>query len=141
MGSVAKSYTRKGFLIYEEMRKYFSIYEEAVSHMWLWNCSILNFLIYEENFLLFFISVAALSKNIDICENQPKNFIFKVKFFLGMWEALFDTLILWSGLVTSVQGVEFFQQLFFNVCVIRSYQLSQSRPCELTGHVSFSSIR
>jgi hypothetical protein len=29
MGSVAKSYVRKGFLIYEEMRKYFSIYEEA----------------------------------------------------------------------------------------------------------------
>ncbi len=27
--SVAKSYLRKGFLIYEEMRKYFPIYEEA----------------------------------------------------------------------------------------------------------------
>jgi hypothetical protein len=31
--AVAKSYMRKGFLIYEEMRKYFSIYEEAVSHI------------------------------------------------------------------------------------------------------------
>jgi hypothetical protein len=30
--AVAKSYIRKGFLIYEEMRKYFPIYEEAVSH-------------------------------------------------------------------------------------------------------------
>ncbi len=30
MGSGAKSYMRKGFLIYEEMRKYFSLYEEAV---------------------------------------------------------------------------------------------------------------
>ncbi len=30
MGSVAKSYTRKGFLINEEMRKYLTIYEEAV---------------------------------------------------------------------------------------------------------------
>jgi hypothetical protein len=29
---VAKSYMRKGCLIYEEMRKYFSIYEEVVSH-------------------------------------------------------------------------------------------------------------
>jgi hypothetical protein len=29
MGSVAKSYTRKGFLIYEEMRKYLSICEET----------------------------------------------------------------------------------------------------------------
>jgi hypothetical protein len=32
-GAVAKSYMRKGSLIYEEMRKYFPIYEEAVSHI------------------------------------------------------------------------------------------------------------
>jgi hypothetical protein len=32
-GAVAKSYMWKGFLIYEEMRKYFPIYEEAVSHI------------------------------------------------------------------------------------------------------------
>ncbi len=32
-GAVAKSYMRKGFLIYEEMQKYFPIYEEAVSHI------------------------------------------------------------------------------------------------------------
>jgi hypothetical protein len=31
MGAVAKSCMRKGFLIYEEMRKYLVIYEEAVS--------------------------------------------------------------------------------------------------------------
>jgi hypothetical protein len=55
-GAIAKSYMRKGFLIYEEMRKYFPRYEEAVSHIWLCNCSILNFLIYEEN-LFFFLSV------------------------------------------------------------------------------------
>ncbi len=30
-GAVSKSYMRKGFLIYEEMRKYLPIYEEAVS--------------------------------------------------------------------------------------------------------------
>ncbi len=41
----------------DKMRKYFPIYEEAVSHIWLCNCSILNFLIYEENFIFFFISV------------------------------------------------------------------------------------
>jgi hypothetical protein len=29
----AKSYMRKGFLIYEEMRKYFPINEEAVGHI------------------------------------------------------------------------------------------------------------
>jgi hypothetical protein len=32
-GAVAKSYVRKGFLKYGEMRKYFPIYEEAVSHL------------------------------------------------------------------------------------------------------------
>ncbi len=32
-GAVAKSYMRKGFLIYEEKRKYFPIYEEAFSHI------------------------------------------------------------------------------------------------------------
>jgi hypothetical protein len=30
MGLGAKAYMRKGFLIYEEMRKYFTIYEEDV---------------------------------------------------------------------------------------------------------------
>jgi hypothetical protein len=33
MGSGAKLYMRKGFLINEKMRKYFTIYEEAVSHI------------------------------------------------------------------------------------------------------------
>ena len=32
-GAVAKSYIRKGFLIYEEMRKLFPIFEEAISHI------------------------------------------------------------------------------------------------------------
>jgi hypothetical protein len=32
-GAVAKSYMRKGFLIYEEMRKYVTTYEEAVNHI------------------------------------------------------------------------------------------------------------
>ncbi len=36
------------------MRKYSPIYEEAVSHIWLCNCSILNFLIYEENVVFLF---------------------------------------------------------------------------------------
>ncbi len=56
-GAVAKSYMSKDFLIYEEMRKYLTIYEEAVSHIWLSNCYILNFLIYEEFFIFFFIRV------------------------------------------------------------------------------------
>ncbi len=56
-GAVAKSYMRKGFLIYEEMGNYFPIYKEAVSYIWLCNCSILNFLIYGDILIFFFISV------------------------------------------------------------------------------------
>jgi hypothetical protein len=33
MGSGAKSYLKKGFLVYEEMRKFFPIYEKVVSHI------------------------------------------------------------------------------------------------------------
>ncbi len=32
-GAVAKSYKRKGFLLYEEMRKVLVIYEEAFSYI------------------------------------------------------------------------------------------------------------
>ncbi len=42
------------------MRKYLPIYGEAVSHIWLCNCSILNFPIYKENLIFFFISVENL---------------------------------------------------------------------------------
>ena len=55
-GAVAKSYMRKGFPIYHKMGKYFPIYKEAVSYIWLCNCSILNFPIYEENLIFFLIS-------------------------------------------------------------------------------------
>ncbi len=65
-----RGYMRKGFLIYEEMRKYLTIYEEAVSHIWL--CTLLNFLIYEENLISFFISVAAW-KGLTTCTRIPSN--------------------------------------------------------------------
>ncbi len=38
------------------MRNFLAIYEEAISYICLCNCSLLYFLIYEENFLFFFIS-------------------------------------------------------------------------------------
>ncbi len=50
-------YMRKGFLIYEERRKYFPIYEEAVSRYDFATAPFLNFLINEEKFIFFFISV------------------------------------------------------------------------------------
>ncbi len=59
---LAKSKIRKGFLIYEEMRKYLIIYEKVVSHAVQYmtcNRSFLNFLIYEEN-LSFFLSVHSI---------------------------------------------------------------------------------
>ncbi len=43
------------------MRKYFPIYEEAVSHLWLCNCSTLNFPICEENFIFLFYQCRVLS--------------------------------------------------------------------------------
>jgi hypothetical protein len=55
MGSVAKSYMRKGLLLYEEMRKYLTIYEEAVSHI----CITLQPI--PSEFDLFFIIVFILS--------------------------------------------------------------------------------
>jgi hypothetical protein len=58
MGSVERSYTRKGFLVYEEMRKYLTVHEEAIGHIRLCTPSLLNFLIYEENLISFFISVS-----------------------------------------------------------------------------------
>ncbi len=56
-GAVAKSYMTNGLLIYREIFTYFLIYEEALPHIWLCNCSTLNFLIYEENLIFFSFSV------------------------------------------------------------------------------------
>ncbi len=65
---------RRGFLIYEQMQKYFHIYEEAVSHIWLCNCSTLNFLIYEENLIFFFISVHFTGTFITVAEMSLQPF-------------------------------------------------------------------
>ncbi len=58
-GAVAKSYMTNGLVVYGEIFEHFLIYYEALPHMWLCNCSTLNFLIYEENLIFFFISVTA----------------------------------------------------------------------------------
>ncbi len=44
---------KKGFLIYEELRKYFPMYEEAVSHIYALLHSQFPYTVYEENFILF----------------------------------------------------------------------------------------
>jgi hypothetical protein len=60
---------RKGFIIYEEMRKYFPIYEEAVSHI-----------VYEENLIFFFISAAGWKYR----EQQESHYIFVYMCFFSM---------------------------------------------------------
>ncbi len=59
-GAVAKSYMTNGFLICGEIFAHFLIYYEALPHIWLCNCSTLNFPIYEENLIFFFISLSIL---------------------------------------------------------------------------------
>ncbi len=64
MGSGAKSYVRKSFLIYEEMRKFFpymrTLRRLLQSYMTLHPIS-LNFLIYGENFISFFYQCVTIS--------------------------------------------------------------------------------
>ncbi len=59
MGSVAKSYMGKGFLIYEEMPKYLTIYEEFVSHIWL--CSRSNLISWYARKIWFSFFISAFS--------------------------------------------------------------------------------
>jgi hypothetical protein len=58
-GPVAKSNMRKGFLIYEDMRKYLNISPNVrrplmIYDYTVYNCSILNFLKHEENLIFLF---------------------------------------------------------------------------------------
>ncbi len=73
-GAVTKSCMRKGFLIYEEMCKYFPIHEEAVSHIWLCNCSILNFLTYFNQCRLFrMLSLQGLLRDMRVILAEDVN--------------------------------------------------------------------
>jgi hypothetical protein len=47
-------------------KHFFTIYEESVSHIWLCNRSLLNVLIYEENFI-FFLAVQPILSNGVYC--------------------------------------------------------------------------
>jgi hypothetical protein len=63
MGVVAKSYMKKGFLMYGEMRKYLTIYERPLVIYDFATAlhSRLDFLLYEENFVFFFIRAICFS--------------------------------------------------------------------------------
>ncbi len=59
------------------------IYEEAVGHIWLCYCSILDFLIYEENLIFFFISVWLRSCSSKITERNFSSWSQITYFLLG----------------------------------------------------------
>ncbi len=103
-GAVAKSYMRKGFLLYEEQRKNFPIYEEAVSHIRLCYCSILNFLIYEEN-LIFFLSVYSISQSRLFKNKKEKRIlILNLKTLLQLYLRIDDEGEPWSWLYDLLHG-------------------------------------
>jgi hypothetical protein len=60
--AVAKSYITNGLLTYGEIFAHFLRYQEALLHIWLCNCSTLNFPIYDENLIFFFISATTSKK-------------------------------------------------------------------------------
>ncbi len=60
MGTVAKSYMRKGFLIYEDMRKYLVIHEGAAIYDFA--TAPFCFFLHEKNFG-FFISAGSIPRN------------------------------------------------------------------------------
>ncbi len=98
-GAIAKSYRRKGFLIYEEMREYLTIYEEAVNDILIWfcNCSNLNFLIYEENLIFFFYQ----------CSKYNSKLLYFTHFFSLCKTILRTSSLLYSHFNNNVSAVFF----------------------------------
>ncbi len=76
-----QSHYEEGFLIYEEMRKYLVLFKEAVSHIWLCNRSRMNFVLYEENLIFFFISVVGIGRagrtSFFVSLTEISNFVYK----------------------------------------------------------------
>ncbi len=58
-----KSYMTNDLLTSEQIIAHFLIYQEALPHIWLFNSSHLNLLIYEENFILFFYQCICMSSS------------------------------------------------------------------------------
>ncbi len=81
------SYIKEIQMGYEEgfpnIRGNAQIYGEAVSHIWLWTRSLLNFLIYEENYIFFFISAYS------VVPQFPKTFKSFIKLICSSLVALF----------------------------------------------------
>ncbi len=114
---------RKGFLKYKEMRKYFPMYEEAVSHIWLCNCSILNFLIYEENFIFFFISVQRYTFFLADKEQQTEKWRKKrgKKIFFGLFVNMFACFLGSSCTVLITASILYADVNFTNILMSTIY--------------------
>ncbi len=61
-GAVAKSHMTNGLLINDEIFAHFLIYQEALPHLRLCNCTILNFLIFRKFYFLFQCILAPILK-------------------------------------------------------------------------------
>jgi hypothetical protein len=83
MGAVAKSFMRKGFLIYEEMRKYLVIYGEAVVINYFATAPFWIFF-YMKKILFSFLSVWHRKKSLLLCITVPVKFLVELK-NMGGW--------------------------------------------------------
>ena len=65
-----------GLLIYGEIFAHLFLFPHILgspsSYIWLCNCSTLNFLIYEENLIFFFISVPSTGREIKLSEKKGR---------------------------------------------------------------------
>jgi len=100
--------------------KYLTIYEEGISHRWLCNRSLLTFLIYDKNFIFFFISVCyfTLEDNSFLCsllylytQQTASNNVQKKFFFSSKLDQLFVSIALLSPRRSTARILEgvFFQ--------------------------------
>ncbi len=71
------------------MSKYLTIYEEAVSQIWLCNCSILNFLIFEENWIFFFYQFTLLEKYSQMNNGNRNFFLIFYNYFCSKFDLVF----------------------------------------------------
>jgi hypothetical protein len=89
------------------MRKYLNIYEEAVSHIGLCNCSILNFLTYEENLIYFFIS-AVQDQLLHRIVYNDKQIIFWLSGNYQLWPSVQTMYMQHPGLNSCILQPEFY---------------------------------
>jgi hypothetical protein len=71
-GAVAKSYITNDLLIYGEYFRISSYFRKPFPHLWLCNCSTLNFHVFEETLIFFFISASFVIRSVLISEKSQE---------------------------------------------------------------------